>query len=176
LYKYAVGIFILFVLNACSGTVAVHPTATANPTVTPTSTPEPECNADITPDFHDYTSWTKVNPNPIKGHETFVNIYVDDSAKDIYLSDSGETFPECAMIVKTHLVSAEDETITAVTVMVKMPAGYDPDHNDWWWGMYDKDGKVAEMSGKVAVCIACHQPVADADYVFSKKVLEEINK
>jgi hypothetical protein len=105
-----------------------------------------------------------------------VNIYVDDAAKDIYLSASGETFPDCARIVKTHLMGADSETVTAVTVMVKMPAEYDPENNDWWWGMYDKDGKVAEMSGKVPVCIACHKPAAADDFVFSKKVMEEINK
>ena len=173
--KIILGLWLFLLLTACNSAVEIPPTST-QPPPTPTSTPEPECNADITPDFADYASWTKVNPKPIKGHETFVNIYVDDAAKDIYLSASGETFPKCAMIVKTHLVSAEDENITAVTVMVKMPTGYDPDHNDWWWGMYDKDGKVAEMSGKVAVCIACHQPAANADYVFSQKVMEEINK
>ncbi len=169
-------LLILFVLVACNGAAEVSPTATAVPTSAPTSTPAPECSADLEPDFAEYAAWTMVNPKPIKGHEVFVNIYVDDAAKDVYLPVSDETFPACARIVKTHLVSAEDETITAVTVMVKMPAGFDPDHNDWWWGMYDKDGKTAEMSGKVQVCIACHQPAAADDYVFSQKVMEEINK
>jgi len=152
--------------------------ATAIPTSIPTatSTPEPECSAETTPDFADYAAWAKVNPTPIKGHETLVNIYVDDNAKDVYLSASGATFPICSMIVKTHLTSADSETITAVAVMVKMPAGYDPEHNDWWWGLYDKAGRVAEMSGKVPVCIACHQPVASEDYVFSQKVIEESSK
>ena len=171
-----VSLLILFVLGACNTVAEVPPTKIVTPPLAPTSTPVPECSADMEPDFADYASWTKVNPKPIQGHETFVNIYVDDAAKDIYLSASGGVFPVCARIVKTHLVSAEDETITAVTVMIKMPAGFDPDHNDWWWGMYDKDGKTAEMSGKVQVCIACHQPAADADYVFSKKVMEDINK
>lgn len=140
--------------------------------------PTPDCSADVAPDFADYATWTKVNPNPIDGHETKVNIYVDDLARDIYLSASGEIFPMCARIVKTHLFVAADssETITAVTVMVKMPAGYDPEHNDWWWGMYDSTGKSAQMSGKVQVCIACHQPAAAADYVFSQKVLDESKK
>ena len=169
-------LLILFLLGACTAVANVPPTATAVPTAAPTSTPAPDCSADLEPDFAEYTAWTKVNPKPIKGHEVFVNIYVDDAAKDVYLSASGGTFPVCARIVKTHLVSAEDETITAVTVMVKMPAGFDPYHNDWWGGMYDKDGKTAEMSGKVQVCVACHQPAAATDYVFSQKVMEEINK
>lgn len=167
---------LLLLLTACGSTAEVPPTATIMPTLSPTSAPKPECSANVAPNFGDYAAWTQVNPKPIKGHETFVNIHVDGAAEETYLSALGETFPVCATIVKTHLISADDETITAVTVMVKMPAGYDPEHNDWWWGVYDKDGKVAEMNGKVMVCIGCHQPVADADYVFSKKVMEEMNK
>lgn len=177
MHKIISGISLLLLLTACGFAMEIPPTATQPPpTVVPTSTPEPECSAEVAPDFADYVLWTKVNPEPIKGHETYVNIYVDDAAKAIYLSASGETFPICAMIVKTHLAGADSESVTAITVMVKMPAGYDPEHNDWWWGMYNKDGTVAEMSGKVPVCIACHQPVAAADYVFSQKVLEESQK
>ena len=36
-----------------------------------------------------------------------------------------------------------------------------------------EEGKTAEMSGKVDVCIACHLQTADDDFVFSQKVLEE---
>jgi len=161
--------------------IAPMPTATATSTSTPlpptpTATPVPECAVGDAPDFSGYESWTKVNPKPIKGHEVFVDIYVNDLAEETYLSASGETFPVCATIVKPHLESAESENITAITVMVKMPVGYDPDHNDWWWGMYDREGKTAEMSGQVQVCIACHLPAASEDYVFSQKVLEESQK
>lgn len=143
---------------------------------TPTSTPPAECSPETLPDFADFASWTKVNNKPIQGHETWVDIYVNDFAEEIYLSASGDLFPACAKIVKTHLESPESETISAITVMVKIPAGYDPDHQDWWWGMYDKTGQVAEMSGKVQVCIACHQPVSAADYVFSQAVMAESHK
>jgi hypothetical protein len=42
--------------------------------------------------------------------------------------------------------------------------------------MYDKDGINAEMSGRVPVCIACHKPAAAADYIFSQKVMVEVNQ
>jgi hypothetical protein len=160
--------------------IAPTPTATATSTSTPlpptpTATPVPDCAVGDAPDFSGFESWIKVNPKPIKGHETLTNIYVDELAKDIYLSASGEAFPVCAKIVKTHL-AGDSDIVTAITVMVKMPVGYDPEHNDWWWGMYDAEGKTAEMSGKVPVCIACHLPAAPADYVFSLKVLEETKK
>jgi Cytochrome P460 len=176
-------VFLTVIVSGCGANpfFAPTPTATATPTSTPlpptpTATPLPECAVGDAPDFSGFESWTKVNPRPIKGHEVFVDIYVNDLAEDTYLSASGETFQVCATIVKPHLESAESENTTAITVMVKMPAGYDPDHNDWWWGMYDKEGKTAEMSGQVQVCIACHLPAANADYVFSQKVLEESQK
>ena len=172
-------LFILLILvSGCAPSLAADqplPTATQAPPMA-TSTPEPDCSAETTPDFSDYARWTKVNPQPIKGHEVFVNIYVDDLAKETYLSASGETFPVCAKIVKTHLENVDSEEVTAITIMVKMPSGYDPDNNDWWWGMYDRGGRVAQMSGKVPVCIACHKPAAAADYVFSQKVREESMK
>ncbi len=183
------GLILLAIASGCSSTGMAAPTPSATPVPSPTSipataTPEPTpdpvsaCFGNARPVFTNYAAWTKVNPKPIDGHETKVNIYVDDLSRDIYLSASGETFPPCATIVKTHLLVAADgsETVTALTVMVKMPAGFNPEHNDWWWGMYDASGKNPEMSGKVEVCIACHQPQAAADYVFSKKVLEESTK
>jgi len=112
----------------------------------------PDCYSDNPPTFTDYALGTKVNDNPIKGHEVWVNIYVNDLAQENYLSASGDLFPACSKIVKTHLEDPESETVSAVTVMVKMPPGYDPNHHDWWWGMYDKNGKVAVESGKVQVC------------------------
>jgi hypothetical protein len=183
-----VGFFILAALMAaCSqpatsqlATVAA-PSPTVEPTTTlpppkPTSPPVPGCNFENPPSFTDYASWTKFNDNPIKGHEVWANVYVNDLAQGIYLLASGSVFPACSKIVKTHLEGPESEAIAAITVMVKMLPGYDPDHNDWWWGMYDKTGKVAEMSGKVQVCIACHQPASEADYVFAKAVLAEANR
>lgn len=179
---FPVMIFLAVLASGCGTNPFATPTATPTspPTSTPlpptpTPTPVPECAVGPSPDFSGYESWTKVNPRPIKGHEVLVNIYIDDLAKDTYLSASGETFPVCAKIVKTHL-AGDSDTVTAVTVMVKMPAGFDPDHNDWWWGMYDREGKTAKMSGVVQVCIACHLPAASADYVFSLKVLEESQK
>jgi hypothetical protein len=195
-HLFAMIVFAVFV-GGCSGTGFAAPAHTVTPTLisTPIATPTtttlptasiPEPSADLTltcftdshPTFTDYTTWTKVNSKPIDGHETKVNIYVNNLAKEVYLSASGEVFPVCATIVKTHLSIAADasETVTAVTVMVKMPDGFDPQHNDWWWGKYDAAGKSAEMNGKVQVCIACHMPAAAADYVFSQKVLEQSNK
>lgn len=159
---------------AVAPTVTPVPTmvpTTATPTLLPTAASQQECSAKTPPDIKDYATWTKVNPKPIEGHESLVTIYVNDAAKDIYLSASGKTFPVCAMIVKTSS-SANSDTVTGITVMVKMPPGYDPEHHDWYWGMYDADGQMQD-GGKMQDCIACHQPAAAADYVFAQQVLEK---
>lgn len=164
--------FTAWFLSACGVAASFPGEQTFLPSPEPTATPTPPsfCTADSIPDFTDYLTWTKVNPKPIRGHELYVDIFVNDLAQEIYLNAQG-IFPECAVIVKTHLDSQSSDTINAITVMVKMSPGYDPTHNDWWWGMYDRNGKVAEMKGKVQVCIDCHQPMAAEDYVFSKAVL-----
>ena len=81
-------LFILLILvSGCAPSLAADqpfPTATQAPP-TASSTPEPDCSAETTPDFSDHARWTKVNPQPIRGHEVFVNIYVDDLAKETYL-------------------------------------------------------------------------------------------
>lgn len=179
-FHLAVTFLLTAFVGACSQPVAnaAQPLAVGS-TITEqapilTATPHTDCDSDLPPAFADYASWTQVNPDPIRGHESWVDIYVNDIAKKTYLSASGEVFPVCSKIVKTHLEGPESQSITAVTIMVKMQPGYDPAHNDWWWGMYDKTGQNAEMSGIVQVCIACHQPAEDQDYVFSQAVLSEI--
>lgn len=178
---------LIFLLAACTPvtsslqvaetTPTFLPTSTTVPaTAAPTPTPVPDCLVDGNPAFTDYMTWTKVNLHPIKGHEKSVNVYVNDQARDVYTAAAGGVFPVCAMIVKSHLLSAESNTVTEITVMVKMPAGFDPEHNDWWWGLFDPSGKTATMSGKVPVCIACHQPAAKEDYVFSVEVMQASKK
>jgi hypothetical protein len=188
--RFVLGMMFVLVLSACNATGLPSPTSTATPSPSltsppPTATPQasvtPDSTQDLTgacfgsslPTFADYTTWTKVNPKPVPGHETYVNIYVNDLAKGIYTSASGKTFPACAAIVKEQLASQTSTDVTALTVMVKMPAGYDPANNDWWWAMYDPTGKVAQESGKLSVCSSCHQPAAASDYVFSQKVMQE---
>ena len=67
--------------------------------------------------------------------------------------------------------------LKAVTVMMKMPKGYDPENNDWFWVKYKKDGTLhknpagVELAGKIAKgapvgCIACHSSASGGDLVF----------
>ena len=61
--------------------------------------------------------------------------------------------------------------VLKLTIMVKMPVGYDPDHGDWWYGMSSADGVRLSRRGKLTDCIACHQQAAETDYLFSREVM-----
>lgn len=147
-------------------------TATPAPTVTPapTATPQLLCGDAPETTFQDWREWAQVNAQPIEGHESWVTVYVNDLAEEAYLTAS-PPYPECAVIVKAQYLSEASSTVMRITVMVKIPAGYDPQNGDWWYGMYDPDGVEAEMSGKVPVCIACHMGAADTDFLFAEEVL-----
>lgn len=68
--------------------------------------------------------------------------------------------------------------LTAVTVMFRREAGYDPDNGNWFWGKFAGDGRIdknpagALLVGRVAKgmpkgCIACHRAAPGGDYVFN---------
>lgn len=162
-------------LAACAQpAAAVAPTNPPEPTAThtpaPTATPLLLCGDAPEKTFQDWREWTQVNAQPIEGHESWVTVYVNDLAEEAYLTAS-PPYPECSVIVKAQHLSETSSTVMRITVMVKMPAGYDPQNGDWWYGMYDPNGVEAEMEGKVPVCIACHMGAADTDYLFAAEVL-----
>jgi len=147
--RFILGVLFVIFLSACSGTGFAAPTSPAipDPTVTssaPTFTPQPAttpgstqdltrlCFGDSLATFANYAAWTRVNPKPIEGHSAYVYIYVNDLARDTYLTASGKIFPACATIVKAQLAGPDSTEVTELTVMVKMPAGYDPENDDWW--------------------------------------------
>ncbi len=72
----------------------------------------------------------------------------------------GGTMPDGAILVKENYMP--DGTLAATTVMYKK-AGYNPDHNDWFWVKELADGTI-EKEGKVMGCQDCH--VDGRDYVF----------
>lgn len=71
-----------------------------------------------------------------------------------------------------------EDYLAAVTIMVQMDDGYDPENNDWFWAKYNADGNIDEnargvkLAGRVAKgmsagCIACHVKARDGDYIFT---------
>lgn len=68
--------------------------------------------------------------------------------------------------------------LASITVMYQREAGYDPDHDNWFWAKYKPDGsleanpKGMKLAGRVAKgasqgCIACHEGAPGNDYLFT---------
>lgn len=75
------------------------------------------------------------------------------------------------------VIENPSEYLDAVTVMVKMPGDYDPQHKNWFYAKYRVDGslhtnpagvKLAGRVGRVGGpgCIGCHVAAPGGDFVF----------
>ena len=90
----------------------------------------PGCNVDSESTFRDWQQWTKLTSSPVRsrGHSSnWVDIYTDEIATDTYRSATAP-YEECAKTIKPEYTDSSAEVIRKLTIMVKMPAGYDPDH------------------------------------------------
>ena len=137
-----------------------------------------DCGSQTEKTFENWRSWTKVNQTPLlsEGHpNSYVYVYIDDLAKDTYLTVSAP-FPECARIIKAKYTDQTASEVVRVAVMVKMLAGYDTRNNDWWYARYDPTGTQSINQGKMYVeCGRCHRRASATDYVFSEDVLAAAN-
>lgn len=152
----AVGLF------ACGGAELAGNSTTPKPAPTPQAAAAPS-----TPelDFSGWRSLTKISKTPFasKGHKgAMVAVYVTAAAAEQYRKLQG-TYAEGTQVVKTHLKSGK---VQKLLVMQKMPAGYDPDNGDWFYGVYSPDGKKQMAGGKLKMCVSCHDAQgSDTDYV-----------
>lgn len=129
------------------------------------------CDVEDQSTFEDWKQWTKLTPEPVRsqGHSrNWVDIHVNERARDTYLA-ADSPYAECAMIVKPEFRDKSASSVRKLTLMVKMPAGYDPDHADWWYGAADPNGEVIG-GGKINSCIRCHRRVKETDYTFSRQL------
>ena len=133
-----------------------------------------ECSIEKPLTFENWKEWKQVTSKPVlsKGHSNnWVGIYVDKLAETTYLSASSP-YPVCSTVVKPIYTDARGATVLKLTIMVKMPAGYDPENADWWYGVYDATGMKAMQHGRLQDCIPCHKLAASTDYLYSKEVIE----
>ena len=138
-----------------------------------------QCGIESSIAFEDWRHWEKTTPEPYLSREhgnSWVTIFFDDQAGTLEQSANGE-FLICAKIVKVHYTSLSGTTLRKLFLMAKMPAGFDPDHGDWWYGNFNATGGVAMIEqGVVGACIACHQRASSLDYVFSKSMIGKSTK
>ena len=122
-----------------------------------------------------YPTFEKINvrPFPTAQHQgnPDVNVWTNELATEPYrmLSSGTTTDPEVpigSMIVKEMLDASGAPPI--LTVMAKQPAGFDPEHGDWWYGRLEVDGTAtsSRFVGKVTFCIACHAGAGGGGYLF----------
>lgn len=119
-------------------------------------------------DCSDWRSWVRVNDAPFvsKGHGgKWVDVYVEAANANAYRARTTPA-PAGMRVVKAGYKDQGRTQFEALTVMGKMPAGYDPEHGDWYYGVLKADGKTALMQGKLEKCVDCHSQVAEHDYLF----------
>ena len=131
------------------------------------------CSLEKSMIFENWKEWKQVTTGPVvsKGHSSnWVGIFVDKLAEPIYLSASSP-YQVCSKIVKPIYTDSSGSNVRKLTIMVKMPEGYDPENSDWWYGVYDATGMKAQRQGKLLDCIPCHKLAAETDYLYSKEVV-----
>jgi len=133
-----------------------------------------ECDIESSIAFEDWRQWAKTTPEPYFSREhgnRWVTIYFDDPASTTNQLTSGK-FAVCSKIIKVHFTGVSGATPRKLFLMAKMPAGFDPDHGDWWYGNYNHlVGPAMIEQGAIEACIDCHQQASGLDYVFSKPMI-----
>ena len=125
-----------------------------------------------------YRSWERFNWAPYRS-QTHGDRYVNNYANGIAAARYGRLVPGEAMPVGSILAKdalAVDRQLRVfagpLSLMEKMPPGYDAEARDWRYVLILPDGSVfADSSGPnpdgVAFCGACHQGAGDeADHLF----------
>ena len=105
-------------------------------------------------------------------HGLLLTTYLNDVALGAVENRSG-TMPEGSIVAKENYMP--DKTLAAVTVMYKV-AGYNPDHNDWFFTKFLPDGTLDKMpngmamEGKIPGCQGCHSAKRDNDYLYTGSI------
>ena len=79
------------------------------------------------------------------------------------LKDKAGSMPDRAIIVKENYTP--EGALDATTIMYKV-AGYNPEHNDWFWTKVAADGTI-KKEGKVEGFQTCHGSKKDNDYILT---------
>ena len=132
-------------------------------------------------EFSGYTSWTKVNAEPIttdstgslglahEGTKGIREVYVNNLGKDVSTGAADYPYPEGSVIVKEAFKadsSGAKGALSSITVMVKREMGYDAENGDWEYVNVRPDLRV-RAQGRIGMCINCHGAAVLDDFVFT---------
>ena len=127
--------------------------------------------------FPRWKSLPKLNTEALVSadHNAWFDIYLNARAKKAYV-EKLSVLPVGSIIVKPLYPDGQRSEISKLTIMLKMEKGYDEEHGDWWYGVYDETGMKGSYQGKIKSCIECHTKAKKTDYMFSESVIEEMNE
>ena len=94
-------------------------------------------------------------------HAPILTTYVSDDVRAAL--DGNGDIPDRGIIIKENYNEVKE--LQALTVMYKVQ-GYDPQHDDWFWGYYKADGSIIN-EGKIDSCISCHDLAENRPYIWN---------
>jgi hypothetical protein len=119
-------------------------------------------------DVSAWPGWPRANPTRFlsKGHGfLWVDVHLAAEHLDDYQA-LNVTPPAGFTVVKVGYEKASGGEPLGLTVMAKMPPGYDPENGDWYYGVLGADGRRATSQGKLAPCLGCHRHADKRDHLF----------
>ncbi len=124
-----------------------------------------------------YQTWRRYNVTPYLSAthgELYVNNYANPQAKAYGKAENAGTLPEGSVLAKDSFeVSDRGDVLTGpLSLMEKMPPGFNPEGRDWRYTMIMPDGILfgttkGERSERVEFCMECHIAAGDEqDHLF----------
>lgn len=95
-----------------------------------------------------------------------VRLYASEEAFAILQEGEGRNFPTGSIIVKEKLLNPDETEPTALGMMIKREAGFDPNAGDWEFSYWIQDGGLIEGNEVLSNCVQCHREQAIIDMVF----------
>jgi hypothetical protein len=141
-------------------------TAEQEPKPEPEPEPEPKAPPGLPVELAGYETWTKLNARPIPPRDADPH----SGTKNVYASERavGGTYPDGAIVVKEAIRPGKD--FVGLVAMMRKERGAQPDHNDWVWIEWVRDGpsESFRVQARDAVCYGCHVGARATDYVFTR--------
>ncbi|MFQ5625761.1 MAG: adenylate/guanylate cyclase domain-containing protein [Methyloligellaceae bacterium] len=124
-----------------------------------------------------YHTWRRYNATPYLSAthgRLYVNNYANPTAKAYGKFERAGTLPVGSVLAKDSFEVTESGDVVSgpLTLMEKMPAGFNPENRDWRYTMIMPDGGLfgitkGERSQQVDFCVECHIAAGDAhDHLF----------
>ena len=128
------------------------------------------------PATREYLEWTRYSTKPYrsKGHEyRYLNNYANETAAEYYSQYGAKLpMPVGSVLAKDSFLSNKGGRIVlgALTIMEKMPPGFNPETGDWKFTMILPDGRIMgstgdDDEGAVEFCVECHRK-SKKDFMF----------